>query len=33
VLLHLPGQKDQKGKMVYAFVILDVLNAFPAPKA
>jgi peptidylprolyl isomerase len=33
VLLHLPGQKDQKGKMIYAFVILDVLNAFPAPKA
>jgi FKBP-type peptidyl-prolyl cis-trans isomerase len=32
VLLHLPGQKDQQGKMVYAFVILDVLNAFPAPK-
>lgn len=33
VLLHLPGQKDQKGKMVYAFVVLDILNAFPAPKA
>lgn len=33
VLLHLPGQKDQKGKMVYAFVVLDVLNAFPAPKS
>lgn len=33
VLLHLPGQKDAKGKMVFAFVVLDVLNAFPAPKA
>ena len=32
VLLHLPAQKDQKGKLVYAFVVLDILNAFPAPK-
>jgi peptidylprolyl isomerase len=32
VLLHLPPQKDQKGKTLQAFAVMDILNAFPAPK-
>lgn len=33
VLLEIPAQKDQKGKLMHAFAVLDVLNAFPAPKS
>jgi peptidylprolyl isomerase len=32
VLVELPASKDQAGKTVNAFAIIDVLNAFPAPK-
>jgi peptidylprolyl isomerase len=32
VLLEIPAQKDQKGKLIHAFAVVDVLNAFPAPK-
>ncbi|MEU4395656.1 FKBP-type peptidyl-prolyl cis-trans isomerase [Kribbella sp. NPDC023855] len=32
VLVELPASKDEKGKAVNAFAIIDVLNAFPAPK-
>lgn len=32
VLVYLAPQKDQKGKMVTAFAVMDILNAFPAPK-
>ncbi|HEU4946575.1 MAG TPA: FKBP-type peptidyl-prolyl cis-trans isomerase [Kribbella sp.] len=32
VLIELPSQKDAQGKVTSAFVVLDVLNAFPAPK-
>ncbi|WP_410792545.1 FKBP-type peptidyl-prolyl cis-trans isomerase [Kribbella sp. C-35] len=32
VLVELPTQKDQAGKAVSAFAVIDVLNAFPAPK-
>ncbi|HYU84393.1 MAG TPA: FKBP-type peptidyl-prolyl cis-trans isomerase [Kribbellaceae bacterium] len=32
VLLHLPAQKDPKGKPVTGFAVIDILNAFPAPK-
>jgi peptidylprolyl isomerase len=32
VLLELPASKDQQGKTVNAFVVIDILNAFPAPK-
>nr|WP_202886531.1 FKBP-type peptidyl-prolyl cis-trans isomerase [Kribbella sandramycini] len=32
VLVELPASKDAKGKSVSAFAVIDVLNAFPAPK-
>ncbi|MEU8226929.1 FKBP-type peptidyl-prolyl cis-trans isomerase [Kribbella sp. NPDC048915] len=32
VLVELPASKDQAGKPVNAFAVIDVLNAFPAPK-
>jgi len=32
VLVELPPSKDQAGKTVNAFAVIDVLNAFPAPK-
>ena len=32
VLVELPASKDQAGKAVNAFAVIDVLNAFPAPK-
>ena len=32
VLVELPASKDQAGKVVNAFAVIDVLNAFPAPK-
>ncbi|TCO44643.1 peptidylprolyl isomerase [Kribbella antiqua] len=32
VLVELPASKDAKGKTVNAFAVIDVLNAFPAPK-
>jgi peptidylprolyl isomerase len=32
VLVYLAPQKDQKGKTITAFAVMDVLNAFPAPK-
>jgi len=32
VLVELPATKDAKGKAVNAFAVIDVLNAFPAPK-
>jgi peptidylprolyl isomerase len=32
VLVELPASKDQKGKAINAFAVIDVLNAFPAPK-
>ncbi len=32
VLIHLPAQKDDKGKTVNGFAVMDILNAFPAPK-
>ena len=32
VLLYLPPQKDDKGKSVSGFAVMDILNAFPAPK-
>jgi peptidylprolyl isomerase len=32
VLVELPASKDQAGKVVNAFAVIDILNAFPAPK-
>jgi peptidylprolyl isomerase len=32
VLVELPASKDQAGKTVNAFAVIDILNAFPAPK-
>ncbi|TCM48295.1 peptidylprolyl isomerase [Kribbella orskensis] len=32
VLVELPAAKDDKGKVTTAFAVIDVLNAFPAPK-
>jgi peptidylprolyl isomerase len=32
VLVELPATKDQAGKPVNAFAVLDILNSFPAPK-
>jgi len=32
VLVELPASKDDKGKVTTAFAVIDVLNAFPAPK-
>jgi peptidylprolyl isomerase len=32
VLVELPASKDQAGKTVNVFAVIDVLNAFPAPK-
>lgn len=32
VLVELPAAKDDKGKVTNAFAVIDVLNAFPAPK-
>ncbi|WP_112239388.1 FKBP-type peptidyl-prolyl cis-trans isomerase [Kribbella monticola] len=32
VLVELPASKDDKGKTVNAFAVIDILNAFPAPK-
>ncbi len=32
VLVELPASKDQAGKVVNAFAVIDVLNAFPAAK-
>jgi peptidylprolyl isomerase len=32
VLVELPPSKDAKGKVTNAFAVIDVLNAFPAPK-
>ncbi|HEY0475764.1 MAG TPA: FKBP-type peptidyl-prolyl cis-trans isomerase [Kribbella sp.] len=32
VLVELPPSKDSKGKTVNAFAVIDILNAFPAPK-
>jgi len=32
VLIELPPSKDASGKMVSAFAVIDILNAFPAPK-
>jgi peptidylprolyl isomerase len=32
VLVELPPAKDDKGKVTQAFAVIDVLNAFPAPK-
>jgi peptidylprolyl isomerase len=32
VLVELPPAKDDKGKVTTAFAVIDVLNAFPAPK-
>jgi len=32
VLVELPPAKDAKGKAVNAFAVIDILNAFPAPK-
>ncbi|NIK57617.1 FKBP-type peptidyl-prolyl cis-trans isomerase [Kribbella shirazensis] len=32
VLVELPASKDQAGKPVNAFAVIDILNAFPAPK-
>ncbi|TWD75050.1 peptidylprolyl isomerase [Kribbella amoyensis] len=32
VLIELPASKDQAGKTVNAFAVIDILNAFPAPK-
>lgn len=32
VLVELPASKDDKGKVTNAFAVIDVLNAFPAPK-
>ncbi|MFG1910074.1 FKBP-type peptidyl-prolyl cis-trans isomerase [Kribbella sp. NPDC048928] len=32
VLVELPASKDQAGKTVNAFAVIDVMNAFPAPK-
>jgi peptidylprolyl isomerase len=33
VLVELPVSKDAKNKPVNAFAVIDILNAFPAPKA
>ena len=32
VLVELPPSKDAKGKAINAFAVIDILNAFPAPK-
>jgi peptidylprolyl isomerase len=32
VLVELPASKDDKGKTVNAFAVIDILNSFPAPK-
>ena len=32
VLVELPPSKDAKGKAISAFAVIDILNAFPAPK-
>jgi peptidylprolyl isomerase len=32
VLVELPSQKDQSGKVLSAFAVIDIMNAFPAPK-
>ncbi|MGW6283002.1 FKBP-type peptidyl-prolyl cis-trans isomerase [Kribbella sp. NPDC055071] len=32
VLVELPPSKDEKGKAINAFAVIDILNAFPAPK-
>ena len=32
VLVELPPSKDQAGKVINAFAVIDILNAFPAPK-
>jgi peptidylprolyl isomerase len=32
VLVELPPSKDPKGKVVNAFAVIDIMNAFPAPK-
>lgn len=32
VLVELPPSKDAKGKAIGAFAVIDILNAFPAPK-
>ncbi|GAA1574008.1 hypothetical protein GCM10009804_33320 [Kribbella hippodromi] len=32
VLVELPPSKDQAGKAINAFAVIDILNAFPAPK-
>ncbi|MFI5698270.1 FKBP-type peptidyl-prolyl cis-trans isomerase [Kribbella sp. NPDC051586] len=32
VLVELPASKDQAGKTINAFAVIDILNAFPAPK-
>lgn len=32
VLVELPASKDQAGKTVNAFAVIDILNSFPAPK-
>lgn len=32
VLVELPSSKDDKGKVTNAFAVIDILNAFPAPK-
>ena len=32
VLVELPASKDDKGKTVNAFAVIDILNSFPAAK-
>ena len=32
VLVELPPSKDQSGKTINAFAVIDILNSFPAPK-
>jgi peptidylprolyl isomerase len=32
VLVELPPSKDQSGKTISAFAVIDILNSFPAPK-
>ncbi len=32
VLVELPPSKDAKGKAISAFAVIDIMNAFPAPK-